>query len=54
MSNVLNEMQQLRLLLAKESNFYLAKAEKVYNFIVGEQPNNVVELNDGRVVTLYR
>lgn len=38
MSNVLNEMQQLRLLLAKESNFDLAKAEKVYNFIVGEQP----------------
>lgn len=37
MSNVLNEMQQLRLLLAKESNFDLAKAEKVYNFIVGEQ-----------------
>lgn len=37
MSNVLNEMQQLRLLLAKKSNFDLAKAEKVYNFIVGEQ-----------------
>lgn len=37
MSNVLNEMQQLRLLLAKESNFDLDKAEKVYNFIVGEQ-----------------
>ena len=37
MSNVLNEIQQLRLLLAKESNFDLAKAEKVYNFIVGEQ-----------------
>lgn len=31
-------MQQLRLLLAKESNFDLAKAEKVYNFVVGERP----------------
>ena len=40
MSNVLNEMQQLRLLLAKESNFDLAKAEKVYNFIVGEHPKS--------------
>lgn len=40
MSNVLNEMQQLRLLLAKDSNFDLAKAEKVYNFIMGEQPKS--------------
>lgn len=40
MSNILNEMQQLRLLLAKESNFDLAKAEKVYNFIVDEQPKS--------------
>ena len=34
-------MQQLRLLIAKESNFDLAKAEKVYNFIMGEQPKAV-------------
>lgn len=40
MSNVLNEIQQLRLLLAKYSNFDLAKAEKVYNFIMGEQPKS--------------
>lgn len=40
MSNVLNEIQQLRLLLAKESNFDLAKAEKVYNFIMSEQPKS--------------
>lgn len=33
-------MQQLRLLLAKDSNFDLAKAEKVYNFIMGEQPKS--------------
>lgn len=37
MSNVLNEIQNLRLLLIKESNFDLTKAEKAYNFIVGEQ-----------------
>ena len=43
MSNVLNEMQQLRLLLAKDSNFDLAKAEKVYNFIMGEQPKAVAK-----------
>lgn len=41
MSNVLNEMQQLRLVLTKESNFDLAKAEKAYQFIVGEQPKAV-------------
>lgn len=41
MNKVLNEMQQLRLLLAKESNFDLAKAEKVYNFIVCEQSSIV-------------
>lgn len=40
MSNVLNELQQFRLLLAKDSNFDLAKAEKVYNFIMGEQPKS--------------
>lgn len=38
MSNVLNEIQRLRLLLAKESNFDLTKAEKVYNFIMDKQP----------------
>ena len=43
MSNVLNEMQQLRLLLAKDSNFDLAKAEKMYNFIMGEQPKAVAK-----------
>lgn len=43
MSNVLNETQQLRLLLAKESNFDLTKAEKVYNFIIGEQPKAVAK-----------
>ena len=37
MNNVLNEMQQLRLLLTKETNFDLTKAEKLYNFIVGNQ-----------------
>ena len=37
MSNVLNEMQQLRLMLTKETNFDLTKAEKLYNFVVGNQ-----------------
>ena len=37
MNNVLNEMQQLRLMLTKETNFDLTKAEKLYNFIVGNQ-----------------
>lgn len=37
MTNVLNEMQQLRLMLTKETNFDLTKAEKLYNFIVGNQ-----------------
>lgn len=36
-------MQQLRLLLAKDSNFDLAKAEKVCNFIMGEQPKAVAK-----------
>ena len=40
MSNVLNEIQRLRLLLAKEFNFDLTKAEKAYNFIMGEQPKS--------------
>ena len=39
MSNALNEMQQLRLMLIKGTNFDLAKAEKLYNFIVGNQQN---------------
>ena len=30
-------MQQLRLMLTKETNFDLTKAEKLYNFIVGNQ-----------------
>lgn len=33
-NNSLNELQQLRLLLAKESNFDVAKATKVYNFVM--------------------
>ena len=37
MNNALNEMQQLRLILVKETNFDLTKAEKLYNFIVGNQ-----------------
>lgn len=40
MNNVLNEMQQLRLMLTKEFNFDLDKAEKAYHFIVGEQPKS--------------
>lgn len=38
MSNVLNEMQQLRLLFIKWSNFDLVEAEKMYNFVVNERP----------------
>ena len=37
MNNALNEMQQLRLMLTKETNFDLTKAEKLYNFIVDDQ-----------------
>ena len=37
MSNTLNEMQQLRLLLIKWSNFDLVEAEKMYDFVVNEQ-----------------
>ena len=33
----LNE-KELRLLLVKNSNYDLAKAEKLYNFVIGEQP----------------
>lgn len=35
--------QELRLLLIKESNYDLDKAEKMYNFIVGEQPKAVTK-----------
>ena len=35
-NNSLNELQQLRLLLSKENNFDVAKATKVYNFIMGD------------------
>lgn len=38
MSNTLNEMQQLRLLFIKWSNFDLVEAEKMYNFIVNDKP----------------
>lgn len=38
MSNTLNEMQQLRLLLIKWSNFDLVETEKMYNFIVNDKP----------------
>ena len=41
MSNTLNEMQQLRLLLIKWSNFDLVGAEKMYNFVVNEQPKKL-------------
>lgn len=37
----LNE-KELRLLLVKNSNYDLAKAEKLYNFIIGEQPKQPV------------
>lgn len=48
MSNALNEMQQLRLLLIKWSNFDLVEAEKMYNFIVNEQPktSDIPVVND--------
>lgn len=41
MSNTLNEMQQLRLLFLRMSNFDLVEAEKMYNFIVNEQPKKL-------------
>ena len=43
MNNILNEIQQLRLLLIKESNFDLTKAEKMYNFIIGEQLKMIIK-----------
>ena len=42
MSNTLNEMQQLRLLLIKWSNFDLVETEKMYNFIVNDKPKTSV------------
>ena len=41
MSNVLNEVQQLRLLFIKWSNFDLVEAEKMYDFVVNEQPKKL-------------
>lgn len=41
MFNTLNEMQQLRLLLIKWSNFDLVEAEKMYDFVVNEQPKKL-------------
>lgn len=41
MSNALNEMQQLRLLFIKWSNFDLVEAEKMYDFVVNEQPKKL-------------
>ena len=41
MSNTLNEMQQFRLLLIKWSNFDLVEAEKMYDFVVNEQPKKL-------------
>lgn len=35
--------QELRLLLVKESNYDLDRAEKMYNFIVGKQPKTVTK-----------
>lgn len=35
--------QELRLLLVEKSNYDLAKAEKLYNFIIGEQPKAVAK-----------
>lgn len=37
----LNE-KELRLLLIKESNYDVAKAEKLYNFVIGEKPKEPV------------
>lgn len=55
MSNVLNEIQQLRLSLVKETKFDLDKAEKVYNFIVGEQQKVVANtvVNESKPDGIY-
>ena len=41
MFNTLNEMQQLRLLFIKWSNFDLVEAEKMYDFVVNKQPKKL-------------
>ena len=41
MSNTLNEMQQLRLLFIKWSNFDLVEAEKMYDFVINERPKKL-------------
>ena len=55
MSNILNEIQQLRLSLVKESKFDLNKAEKIYNFIVGEQQKVVANpvVNESKPDGIY-
>lgn len=55
MSNVLNEIQQLRLSLVKETKFDLDKAEKAYNFIVGEQPKVIANpvVNESKPDGIY-
>ena len=55
MNKVLNEIQNLRLLLIKESNFDLTKAEKAYNFIVGEQLKAVAKpvVNESKPDGIY-
>lgn len=55
MSNVLNEIQQLRLSLVKETKFDLDKAEKAYNFIVGEQPKVIANpvINESKPDGIY-
>lgn len=50
MENKLNEMQQLRLLLIKESGFDVTKAKSVYDFVIGANeplPVRHSELPDG-------
>ena len=50
MENKLNEMQQLRLLLIKESGFDVTKAKSVYDFVIGTNeplPVGHSELPDG-------
>ena len=47
--------QELRLLLVKESNYDLDKAEKMYNFIVGEQPKAITKsvVNEPKLDGIY-
>ena len=55
MSNILNEIQQLRLSLVKETKFDLDKAEKAYNFIVGERQKVVANpvVNESKPDGIY-